>query len=360
MADVLASRSRDARSDRCGVDVTAPVRADLAGGTLDLWPLYCFHPGSVTVNVALRRGVRLRLRLGGVPDGVIEFRAPSHAPEVLRPPDAGRHLVAAVGFHFAPAGGLTVEVLEQPPVGSGLGASSVLAVALARGCLGLTRTTLPSARLVAVLRDLEARVLATPTGVQDYVPALHGGALAIHLEPGGERVERLAVDLEWIGDRMLVVYSGRSHSSGETNWQVYRARVDGDRRVAAAMTAVAGAARACREALLERDEVGVGKAVAAEWEARRELAPVVSTPELEAIIAAGVRAGAYAAKACGAGGGGSVLFWLSPARRRQVFAAALAAASPGAVEVGGGVGRRGARVRWDTQPRREASPRRTR
>src|SRR6185295_18666180 len=35
------------------VIVRAPVRADLAGGTLDLWPLYLFHPGSRTVNVAI-------------------------------------------------------------------------------------------------------------------------------------------------------------------------------------------------------------------------------------------------------------------------------------------------------------------
>jgi len=32
---------------------TAPCRADLAGGTLDIWPLYLFHPGAVSVNVAL-------------------------------------------------------------------------------------------------------------------------------------------------------------------------------------------------------------------------------------------------------------------------------------------------------------------
>ena len=31
----------------------ASCRVDLAGGTLDLWPLYLFHPGAVTVNFAL-------------------------------------------------------------------------------------------------------------------------------------------------------------------------------------------------------------------------------------------------------------------------------------------------------------------
>jgi galactokinase/mevalonate kinase-like predicted kinase len=35
------------------VSVRVPVRVDLAGGTLDLWPLYLFHPGARTINVAV-------------------------------------------------------------------------------------------------------------------------------------------------------------------------------------------------------------------------------------------------------------------------------------------------------------------
>src|SRR6266851_1109560 len=31
----------------------APCRADLAGGTIDLWPLYLFHPGACTLNFAV-------------------------------------------------------------------------------------------------------------------------------------------------------------------------------------------------------------------------------------------------------------------------------------------------------------------
>src|SRR5947199_7932719 len=31
----------------------APCRADLAGGTMDLWPLYLFHPGALTLNFAV-------------------------------------------------------------------------------------------------------------------------------------------------------------------------------------------------------------------------------------------------------------------------------------------------------------------
>ena len=35
------------------VESRAPARVDLAGGTVDIWPLYLFHPGAQTVNIAI-------------------------------------------------------------------------------------------------------------------------------------------------------------------------------------------------------------------------------------------------------------------------------------------------------------------
>ncbi|MGC2324232.1 MAG: hypothetical protein WA463_16485, partial [Terriglobales bacterium] len=40
----------------------APCRVDLAGGTVDIWPLYLFHPGAVTVNFALSVLTRCTIR----------------------------------------------------------------------------------------------------------------------------------------------------------------------------------------------------------------------------------------------------------------------------------------------------------
>jgi len=334
------------------VEVLAPARVDLAGGTLDLWPLYCFHPGSITINAALRRGVRVRLVPDGAPRGRIRHTSPGSPPVELGPEDAARHLTAAVGFRFLPEGGFAVDVLEQPPVGSGLGASSAFAVALARACLAVGDRRVPAPSLVALLRDLEAAVLAAPTGVQDYYPALLGGALAIHLEPGGERVERLPVDLGWVEERLAVVFSGLTHASGMVNWEVYRARVDGDARVSAALDEIAGAAAECRRGLLAADGEAVGRAVAAEWRARRRLAPAVANPALDAIVAAGLAAGAWAGKACGAGGGGSLLFWVPPERRAAVCAAALAAAPAGAFEFTSSLAARGATLRTAVPARR--------
>jgi len=35
------------------IAVSAPTRIDLAGGTIDIWPLYLFHEGASTVNAAI-------------------------------------------------------------------------------------------------------------------------------------------------------------------------------------------------------------------------------------------------------------------------------------------------------------------
>lgn len=334
------------------LEVTAAGRADLAGGTLDLWPLYCLHADAVTVNVALAAGVKIRVTPASAAAGTIAFIAPGAPPQLLSPADGRHHLVAAVGFHFLPAGGFSVEVVEQLPLGSGLGGSSVLAVALARGCLALSGRRMTAGEIVVRLRDLEAAVLGAPTGIQDYYPALLGGAMALHLRPGGEEVERLTDCAGWIGERLLIVYSGCPHSSGMVNWEVYQARIDGVARVSDGLERIARSARECRRALIERDEATVGRAIAAEWEARRVLAPSVTTPALEELLTAGRSAGASAGKACGAGGGGSVLFWVAPDRREAVRSAVLGGALPGAAVIGGGVSQRGAVVRRQANPNR--------
>ena len=35
------------------IRTSAPTRIDLAGGTIDIWPLYLFHSGAQTLNAAI-------------------------------------------------------------------------------------------------------------------------------------------------------------------------------------------------------------------------------------------------------------------------------------------------------------------
>jgi len=48
-------------ADKGTIVAHACCRVDLAGGTLDIWPLYLFHPGAVTVNFGVNILTRCRI-----------------------------------------------------------------------------------------------------------------------------------------------------------------------------------------------------------------------------------------------------------------------------------------------------------
>ena len=324
------------------VVVTAPCRVDLAGGTLDIWPLGLLHHGSLTVNVAIPTRVRMEVELAG-PIGHVEHAEGDGPLRMLGPEDTAHDLTAAVCFALRSTGRVRVRVLEQAPIGSGLGGSSSYAVALARAVLALEERSMGERALVALLRDLEARVLGIPTGTQDHWAAIRGGVLAVHIEPGGESIERLQVDPNWVSERLTVFFTGINHHSGMVNWEVIRRRLDGDESTRSALESIADAARLCRQALLAQDEHEVGVAVAAEWAARRRLAPEVCPDDVETVVCRARDAGATAVKACGAGGGGSLLVWHPPGFRERI-AEALVDAAPSGRILESGVARDGCEV----------------
>jgi D-glycero-alpha-D-manno-heptose-7-phosphate kinase len=167
--------------------------------------------------------------------------------------------------------------------------------------------------------------MGLPTGVQDHYPALLGGALEIVQQPGGEGVRPLAVDLDALGDRLLVVYTGDSHFSAGQNWQVVRRRLDGEPESVELFSGIASAAAELPAVLEAGDWPAAGGLVSREWSFRRRLAPGISTPAIERLLAVALDHGAWGGKACGAGGGGCLAI-LCPAENKAATAAALQAA----------------------------------
>jgi D-glycero-alpha-D-manno-heptose-7-phosphate kinase len=243
------------------------------------------------------------------PPAVVRHRVADGPWRELGPDDASSDLTAAICFHLAPQGSLTVNVREQAPMGSGLGGSSTFGVALAKAVAAISEQELSDERLVNLVRDLEARLLGTLAGCQDHWAAVRGGVHAIHLKPGGNTLERLDVDPQWLESRFTVFFTGITHHSGMVNWQVIRRRLENDPATIRGLQAIADAAIHCRQGLLTADENAVGEALRKEWAARRRLAPEICPPELRKLESEAMNNGALAFKACGAGGGGSVIVW---------------------------------------------------
>lgn len=300
---------------------SAPARVDIAGGTLDIWPLYLWYPGACTVNAAvtLRATTRVtplpgRIEIVSTDTGAMVAGEDVHAIEEH---DHTR-LVAQILKALGVTTGLRIETTSRVPAGSGLGGSSTLAVTIAAAVAGSLSRELSRRDLRHLVRDAEAQVIRVPTGIQDYEAAIHGGVLEVCLNPGEIETRRLVHDEAFVEDRILLVDAGITRFSGLNNWEMFKAQVDGVGEVRSLFAEIVCAARDACAAIIAEDESALVRAVAREWRARRSLAPGVATPEVDAIVEASARQGG-AAKVCGAGGGGIVLAVVPCAARQALI-----------------------------------------
>jgi D-glycero-alpha-D-manno-heptose-7-phosphate kinase len=302
----------------------APCRVDLAGGTLDIWPLFLFHPGAVTLNFAIDRwtrcvvetqdSARIRLRSGDL-EAEENFASLN---ELLAAPRPRLPLVTYVLRFFQPRGGLLVHTDSEAPAGAGISGSSALIVAVMSALNRLTGSRYSLEKIREIAQNIETQIIRVPTGVQDYYPALYGGVNAIEMGAGGIGRLPIEVDLEDFNQRIVLAYTGTPRNSGVNNWGVFKAYLDGSREVRGNFEKIAAIARAMRAALEKADWGEVGRLVREEWSHRRRNAPGISTPSIDHLVKISRRAGAMGAKVCGAGGGGCVFFLVQRGARDRV------------------------------------------
>jgi len=311
------------------IESKAPTRVDLAGGTLDIWPLYLFHPGALTINAAITRYASCviethpagnpRIRLVSQ-DTKREESFSSFASMV----NAKRYrlpLLAEIARFFKPEGGFTLTTDSEAPAGAGIGGSSAMAVAICAALDRFTSAGKSKVDWIHISRDAEAIVIKVPTGTQDHYPPAFGGAAAIELPPGGERRVELRVDLTELEDRLLLCYTGKPRQSGINNWEVFKAHIDSRAGVIGNLERISEVAQSMRVALENADWKETGRLMREEWSFRKKNLPTISTGTIDRIISGARRNGALAGKVCGAGGGGCVVLLVEPDARERASAA---------------------------------------
>jgi len=330
------------------ITAQSPCRVDLAGGTLDIWPLYLFHKNAVTVNFAVdrytsaevvtREDSKIILRSADQ-NGEESFESLEHLESAKK---YKLPLLAWVIRHFRPKTGLELSTNSEAPAGAGISGSSSLIISISSALNRLTGSGHNIEKIREISQNIEAQIIRVPTGCQDYYPAMYGGVSAVELTVSGIHRKEMPIDLDDFNSRTVLAYTGTPRNSGINNWEVTKAHIDGDKTVRKNFDRIAAIAHGMRGALESSDWNEVAKLIREEWSHRRKNAPGITTDLIDRLIDVTKKPGAKAAKVCGAGGGGCVFFLVEPGSRPAVTRAIEA---EGATVLPVSVAPRGVRVR---------------
>src|SRR5271165_4129120 len=257
----------------------APCRADLAGSTLDLWPLYLFHPGSVTVNMAVNilttckitprkgRAIHLKSLDTGREDRFAGLAALMRAHKY-------RHALAAylVRF-FQPKQGFLLESHSESPAGAGISGSSAMMICTSATLARFVGRKIGIEQIRIIAQNVEAQLIRVPTGCQDYYPAMYGGVSAIHLDTDGIHREAVAISADEMNQRFVLFYTGAPRQSGINNWEVFKQHINGDKHVIQNFAEISRIAQEMHRALKHAKWVEVERLLREEWKLRRTNAP---------------------------------------------------------------------------------------
>ena len=305
----------------------APCRADLAGSTLDLWPLYLFHPGSVTVNIAvdIRTTCKITPRKGcGIHLKSLDSKHEDHYASLNALMSAKKYqhgLAAFLVRFFQPTQGFLLETHSESPAGAGISGSSAMMICTSAALARFVGRDIDIEQIRVIAQNVEAQLIRVPTGCQDYYPAMYGGVNAVHLDLDGIHCEPIAIPAEEMNKRFVLFYTGAPRQSGINNWEVFKQHINGDRRVIRNFAEISSIAQEMHAALKRAKWDDVERLLHEEWKLRRTNAPGITTPLIDKLIAAAMKQGARAAKVCGAGGGGCVVAFVEEGSRKRVHEA---------------------------------------
>ena len=306
------------------IESSAPTRVDLAGGTIDIWPLYLFHPGAATVNFAvdLRASCRIETRDDGrivleSRDLKVAFETETAAIEDLVREER-LELISKLVHFFKPTTGFHLIANSEAPAGAGLAGSSALNIACIGALNALVGNRYDQHKFITIAANVETTVIRVPAGFQDYYPALYGSTACMHFQPDGIVREALEIDEKTLQERVVVCYTGEPRLSGTNNWDIMKRHIDGDPTLFGLFDTIRDSALRMRTALIENDWNEVRETMRFAYPNRKRLSPGVTTPHMDMLIEKALGSGAEAVKVCGAGGGGCIAFLCAKERRQEL------------------------------------------
>lgn len=290
-----------------------PLRIGLVGGGTDLPDYYRDHGGRV-LNCAIDKYVYVIVKERFDDEIYVNYSKKEIVSDVA---ELEHELVREAMVMTGVERGVEITMLADiPSSGSGLGSSSAVTVGLLQALSAYRGRHLPPEELAEQACSIEIERCGKRIGKQDQYIAAFGGVRDLHFGPGDDVVAKSlplsSGHLRALQDQMMLFFTGLTRRADPilaeqcANVGDTLAQLDLLRDLAG--TAVDG--------LVDGDVHAVASAVRLSWEAKRQLASGVTTPQIDESVARALDAGATGAKVTGAGGGGFLLI-MAPLERQE-------------------------------------------
>jgi D-glycero-alpha-D-manno-heptose-7-phosphate kinase len=316
------------------VRARAPLRLGLAGGGTDVSP-YCDIYGGYILNATIDRYAYAMIKT--LEEPYVRLVATDQQKETVNPLREDLVLNGTLDLHKA----VYNEIIQRynggepiplelctfcdAPAGSGLGSSSTLVVVMIRAFVELLNLPLDDYTIAQIAFRIERINCGLQGGRQDQYSATFGGFNFMEFYANERAIINPLRIKNWIicelEASLVLFYTGVSRESAkiiaDQSSNVKYGAVD----AVEAMHGIKNEALVMKECLLKGDIEGIVESMKQGWESKKRSARTVSTPHIEEVYAAAIRAGALAGKVSGAGGGGFMLFFVPPDKRMNVIQA---------------------------------------
>lgn len=308
----------------------APLRLGLAGGGSDVSP-YSDIYGGLVLNATIN--LYAYCTIEECDDGQIHIDSYDAAcnqsfplSEEL-PIDGRADLVKGVynrvvkDFGMQPRS-FRITTWNDAPAGSGLGTSSTMVVCILKAFVEWLSLPLGDYEIARLAFEIERRDLGLSGGKQDQYAAAFGGFNFIEFLTDDRVIVNPLKVKRWITDELesslLLYFTGKSRSSARIIDEQRRNTSSGNAEAIEAMHKIKQSALDMKAAVLKGDMKEFARIIGSSWENKKKMAAGITNDNIQHAFDVAVAAGASAGKVSGAGGGGFIMFFVDPTRKKAV------------------------------------------
>jgi D-glycero-alpha-D-manno-heptose-7-phosphate kinase len=315
----------------------APMRVSFGGGGSEINPYMKEHGGKVmnsTVNLyahaLLYESSDNFIHVFNT-ESFEEFRIEFRHLETLdikQVPKSCALALASIKYFQSELGceirkGLYLKTHSDAPVGSGLGASSTMTVAIVHILLEYFNLAFDTYLLSDLAYKIERDYLGLSGGIQDHYCAAFGGFNYMEFGPDDHiLINSLRIKPENVYElesHLLLIYTGTSRESAHIiDQQIGLMKKEG-RETNSQLERIAENANDIKISILKWNLLDFGYFLNTGWKLKKDLSKMITTDEIDRLIRICEKSGAHGLKLCGAGGGGYLLVAIEPEKRPILF-----------------------------------------